>query len=129
MQDIECCLESSGEDITTLSLNITTTPAPVRDKREIEEFEIEDFTTTTKHKSKLNTASSIYTTDSTADYRETTTEFGTIYTTVSTFDTGTNYAETTTEFQKIEPTTTNTEASNVGYLIFLYILYFHQNLN
>ena len=116
-QSIECCLESTGEDLTTLNPNTTTTPTPVRDKREIEEFEIEDFATTTRQKSSTNTLRTIHTThstfDPTADYRETTTELGTTHTTVSTFDSEANYTESTTEFQMIDTTTTNPDESNV----------------
>ena len=78
--------------------NVTTIPTPVREKREIEDFEIEDFSTTKKPKSYTNTMGNTFTT------------------TVSTLRNEANFTETTTEFQTtvMETTTiTNLENSNV----------------
>ena len=97
-------MESTGQ--TTLNPNATI-PTPVREKREIEEFEIEDFSTTKKPKSY--------------------TMANTFTPTATTFD-NENYTETTTEFQMMETTTaTDLEDSSVRliieYIFFLQFLF------
>ena len=106
-----------------MSPNDTTNPTPVRDKREVEEFEIEEFSTTTSRRSKssTNTINSSFTTlssfDPAAEYTETTYEWGTAFTTVSTFDTEHNTTEISTKAM-METTTANIDASKVGFLYY-----------